>query len=49
MLWVYIPEFIVLLFMLTRFSRRTGRTYLGALMISMIAVWFLAAGSVIGT
>jgi dienelactone hydrolase len=48
MLWVYIPEFIVLLFMLTWFFRRTGRIYLGALMISMLAIWFLAAGSVVG-
>ena len=30
MLWVYIPEFVVLLFMLTWFFRRTGRIYLGA-------------------
>lgn len=48
MLWVYLPEFVVLLFMLTWFLRRTGRIYLGALMISMLAIWFLAAGSVIG-
>jgi pimeloyl-ACP methyl ester carboxylesterase len=48
MLWVYIPTFVVLLFMLTWFFRRTGRIYLGALMISMLVVWFLTAGSVIG-
>jgi len=48
MLWVYIPQFIVLLFILTWFFRRTGRIYLGALIVSMLAVWFLAAGSVIG-
>jgi hypothetical protein len=48
MLWVYIPEFVVLLFMLTWFYRRTGRAYLGALMISILATWFLAAGTVIG-
>jgi uncharacterized protein len=45
MLWVYIPEFIVLLFMLTWFYRRTGRIYLGALMVSSLAMWFMAAGS----
>ena len=48
MLWVYIPEFVVLLFMLTWFYRRTGRIYLGALMISSLAMWFLAAGTVVG-
>ncbi len=48
MLWVYIPEFVVLLFMLTWFFRRTGRIYLGALIVSMLAIWFLSAGSVIG-
>ncbi|OGO22700.1 MAG: hypothetical protein A2Y54_01590 [Chloroflexi bacterium RBG_16_51_16] len=48
MLFVYIPEFIILFFFLTWFYRRTGRIYLGALMISSIAIWFLAAGSVIG-
>jgi dienelactone hydrolase len=48
MLWVYIPEFIVLLFMLTWFYRRTGKIYLGALMIASLATWFVAAGSVLG-
>ena len=48
MLWVYIPEFAVLLFMLTWFYRRTGRVYLGALMSASLAMWFLAAGTVIG-
>ena len=48
MLWVYIPTFIVLLFMLTWFFRRTGRIYLGAIVISILVIWFLTAGSVIG-
>jgi pimeloyl-ACP methyl ester carboxylesterase len=47
MLFVYLPEFAVLLFLLTWFFRRTGRIYLGALMISSLAIWFLAAGSII--
>lgn len=47
MLFVYIPEFIILFFFATWFFRRTGRVYLGALMIASIAVWFLAAGSII--
>jgi hypothetical protein len=34
--------------MLTWFFRRTGRIYLGALVIAMMAIWFLAAGSVVG-
>jgi len=33
---------------LTWFYRRTGRVYLGALMVSSLAMWFLAAGTVIG-
>jgi pimeloyl-ACP methyl ester carboxylesterase len=48
MLWVYIPVFIVLLFMLTWFFRRTGRIYLGALIIASLVAWFISAGSVIG-
>lgn len=47
MLFVFLPTFSVLLFLLTWFFRRTGRIYLGALMISSLAVWFTAAGSVI--
>jgi hypothetical protein len=47
MLFVYIPEFIILFWFLTWFFRRTGRIYLGALMISSIAIWFLAAGSIL--
>jgi dienelactone hydrolase len=47
MLWVYIPTFAVLLFILTWFFRRTGRIYLGALVVAMLVAWFIAAGSVI--
>jgi len=48
MLQVYIPEFAVLLFLHTWFYRRTGRVYLGALVVSTMMIWFVAAGSVIG-
>ncbi len=48
MLQVYIPEFMVLLFLHTWFYRRTGRIYLGALVTSSLMIWFLAAGSVVG-
>jgi len=48
MLWVYIPTFVVLLFILTWFFRRTGRIYLGALVIAIMVAWFISAGSVIG-
>ena len=48
MLFVYLPEFAVLLFMLTWFYRRTGRIYLGALIVSILATWFLVAGTVVG-
>ncbi|MGV8026508.1 MAG: alpha/beta hydrolase [Anaerolineaceae bacterium] len=47
MLIVYIPEFIILFWFLTWFYRRTGRIYLGSLMVASIATWFLAAGSII--
>ena len=48
MLLVYIPEFAVLLWFLTWFYRRTGKVYLGALIISALAMWFLTAGTIIG-
>ena len=47
MLFVYIPEFIILFWMHTWFYRRTGRIYLGALVISILVTWFMAAGTVI--
>jgi len=47
MLQVYIPEFLVLLWMLVWFYRRTGKIYLGAIMVSSLMIWFLAAGSVV--
>jgi pimeloyl-ACP methyl ester carboxylesterase len=47
MLWVYIPEFIILFFFHTWFYRRTGRIYLGALVTSSLITWFVAAGSVL--
>ena len=47
MLWVYIPEFIILFFFHTWFYRRTGRIYLGALVTASLVTWFLAAGSVL--
>jgi len=45
LLFVYIPEFFVLFFFLTWFYRRTGKVYLGALVIASLAIWFLAAGT----
>ena len=47
MLWVYIPEFIILFFFHTWFYKRTGRIYLGAFVVSSLVVWFLTAGSVV--
>jgi hypothetical protein len=35
------------LFMTTWFYRKTGRIYLGALMVSALAMWFLTAGTII--
>lgn len=46
LLFVYIPEFVVLFFFLTWFYQRTGKVYLGALVIASLAIWFLAAGTV---
>jgi hypothetical protein len=47
MLQVYIPLFAFLLFLLTWFYRRTGKIYLGALMIASMFIWWTAAGSII--
>ena len=47
-LFVWLPELIVLLFMLTWFFRKTGRVYLGSLIVASILMWFFAAGSVLG-
>ena len=47
MLQVYIPEFAILLLILTWFYRRTGRIYLGALMVSALMMWFLTAGTIV--
>lgn len=47
MTFIIIPQFIPLLFLLTWFYRKTGKVYLGALVIASIAIWFTAAGSVI--
>ena len=44
MLWVYIPEFAVLMFSLTWFYRRTGRIFLGSLIVASLVVWFMTAG-----
>ena len=46
MLFVYIPEFIILFFMHTWLYRRTGRIYLGALVTSILITWFMTAGTV---
>ena len=46
MLFVYIPEFIILFWFMTWFYRKTGKIYLGALMIASLATWFLTAGSI---
>ena len=47
MLQVYIPEFMILLWMHVWFYRRTGKIYLGALMVASLMIWFLAAGSIV--
>lgn len=47
MLIVYIPLFIVMIWFLTWFYRKTGKIYLGSLMVAAITIWFLAAGSII--
>ena len=45
LLFVYLPEFAVLLFLLTWFYRQTGKVYLGALVIASLAVWWMVAGT----
>ncbi len=46
MLFVYVPEFIILFWFHTWFYRRTGKIYLGALMIASLATWFMTAGTI---
>ena len=47
MLFVYVPEFVILFWFLTWFYRKTGRIYLGALMISALVTWWMTAGSIL--
>jgi len=47
MLIVYIPLFIIMIWFLTWFYRKTGKIYLGSLMVAAITIWFMAAGSLI--
>ena len=47
MLQVYIPEFMILLWLLVWFYRRTGKIFLGSLMFAALMIWFLAAGSIV--
>lgn len=47
MLQVYIPEFMILLWLLVWFYRRTGKIFLGAIMFAALMIWFLAAGSIV--
>ena len=46
MLFVYVPEFIILFWFHTWFFRRTGKIYLGALIIASIVTWLMTAGSI---
>lgn len=39
-----ICEFVFLLFLLTWFYRRTGKVYLGAIVVSSLVSWFLSVG-----
>ena len=47
MLIPYIPLFVVMIWFLTWFYRKTGKIYLGALMVAAITIWFMTAGTVI--
>ncbi len=47
MLQVYIPEFLILIWLHVWFYRRTGKIYLGAIVVASMMIWFLAAGSVV--
>ncbi len=46
-LFGYIPLFIVMIWFLTWFFRKTGKIYLGSLLVASITIWFLTAGSII--
>lgn len=43
-LFYIIPFFIVLLYFLTHFFRRTGRVYLGSFFVAMVVAWVWAVG-----
>ena len=43
-LFYVIPLFIVLIYLLTWFFRRTGKIYLGSLTIALIVAWILSVG-----
>ncbi len=47
LLFVYIPTFMLMIYLLTWFFRRTGRVYLGAWIVSILVIWFLTAGTAI--
>lgn len=47
MLQVYIPQFMILLWLHVWFYRRTGKIYLGAIIFAALMIWFLAAGSIV--
>ncbi len=47
MLFVFIPQFVFTLFIQTWLYRKTGRIYLGALIMAILQVWFMAAGNVV--
>lgn len=42
-----LPQFIVMLFMMTWFYRKTGKIYLGAFFAALVTAWIFAAGSVL--
>jgi uncharacterized protein len=44
-LWFLIPFFIILLYFLTWFFRKTGRIYLGATFVALIVTWVWAVGN----
>ncbi len=44
-LWLLIPFFTALLFLMTWFFRRTGRIYLGSIFAALIVAWLFAVGN----
>lgn len=47
MLFIIVPEFMIILYFMTHYYRKTGKIYLTVMMAASWAVWFSVAGTVL--